>query len=88
MDGQNLEEEIDVLEYSYDILDSVVTMFKDLSSEKYNIIISQCQELLNDIDYILIDEHEQLDEYSKQQLLESRLERYEREIEYRKMQGF
>ena len=87
MDGQNLEEEIDVLEYSYDILDSVVTMLKDLSSEKYNIIISQCQELLNDIDYILIDEHEQLDEYSKQQLLESRLERYEREIEYRKMQG-
>lgn len=88
MDGQNLEEEIDVLEYSYDVLDSVVTMLKDLSSEKYNIIISQCQELLNDIDYILIDEHEQLDEYSKQQLLESRLERYEREIEYRKMQGF
>ena len=88
MDGQNLEEEIDVLEYSYDILDSVVTMLKDLSSEKYNIIISQCQELLNDIDYILIDEHEQLDEYSKQQLLESRLERYKREIEYRKMQGF
>ena len=88
MDGQNLEEEIDVLEYSYDILDSVVTMLKDLSSEKYNIIISQCQKLLNDIDYILIDEHEQLDEYSKQQLLESRLERYEREIEYRKMQGF
>ena len=88
MDGQNLEEEIDVLEYSYDILDSVVTMLKDLSSEKYNIIISQCQELLNDIDYILIDEHEQLDEYSKQQLLESRLERYEREIEYRKMQRF
>ena len=88
MDGQNLEEEIDVLEYSYNILDSVVTMLKDLSSEKYNIIISQCQELLNDIDYILIDEHEQLDEYSKQQLLESRLERYEREIEYRKMQGF
>ena len=88
MDEQNLEEEIDVLEYSYDILDSVVTMLKDLSSEKYNIIISQCQELLNDIDYILIDEHEQLDEYSKQQLLESRLERYEREIEYRKMQGF
>lgn len=88
MDEQNLEEEIDVLEYSYDILDSVVTMLKDLSSEKYNIIISQCQELLNDIDYILIDEQEQLDEYSKQQLLESRLERYEREIEYRKMQGF
>ena len=88
MDGQNLEEEIDVLEYSYDILDSVVTMLKDLSSEKYNIIISQCQELVNDIDYILIDEQEQLDEYSKQQLLESRLERYEREIEYRKMQGF
>lgn len=88
MDGQNLEEEIDVLEYSYDILDSVVTMLKDLSSEKYNIIISQCQELLNDIDYILIDEQEQLDEYNKQQLLESRLERYEREIEYRKMQGF
>ena len=88
MDGQNLEEEIDVLEYSYDILDSVVTMLKDLSSEKYNIIISQCQELLNDIDYILIDEHEQLDEYSKQQLLESRLERYEREIEYKKMHGF
>ncbi len=88
MDGQNLEEEIDVLEYSYDILDSVVTMLKDLSSEKYNIIISQCQELLNDIDYILIDEQEQLDEYSKQQLLESRLERYEREIEYRKVQGF
>ena len=88
MDGQNLEEEIDVLEYSYDILDSVITMLKDLSSEKYNIIISQCQELLNDIDYILIDEQEQLDEYSKQQLLESRLERYEREIEYRKMQGF
>ena len=88
MDGQNLEEEIDVLEYSYDILDSVTTMLKNLSSERYNIIISQCQELLNDIDYILIDEHEQLDEYSKQQLLESRLERYEREIEYRKMQGF
>ena len=88
MDGQNLEEEIYVLEYSYDILDYVVTMLKDLSSEKYNIIISQCQELLNDIDYILIDEQEQLDEYSKQQLLESRLERYEREIEYRKMQGF
>ena len=88
MDGQNLEEEIDVLEYSYDILDSVITMLKDLSSEKYNIIISQCQELLNDIDYILIDEQEQLDEYSKQQLLESRLERYEREIEYKKMQGF
>ena len=63
-------------------------MLKNLSSERYNIIISQCQELLNDIDYILIDEHEQLDEYSKQQLLESRLERYEREIEYRKMQGF
>ena len=88
MDRQNLEEEIDVLEYSYDILDSVITMLKDLSSEKYNIIISQCQELLNDIDYILIDEQQQLDEYSKQQLLESRLERYEREIEYRKMQGF
>ena len=88
MDGQNLEEEIDVLEYSYDILDSVTTMLKNLSSERYNIIISQCQELLNDIDYILIDEQEQLNEYSKQQLLESRLERYEREIEYRKMQGF
>lgn len=88
MDGQNLEEEIDVLEYSYDILDSVTTMLKNLSSERYNIIISQCQELLNDIDYILIDEQEQLDGYDKQQLLESRLERYEREIEYRKMQGF
>ena len=88
MDGQNLEEEIDVLEYSYDILDSVTTMLKNLSSERYNIIISQCQELLNDIDYILIDEQKQLDEYSKQQLLESRLERYEREIEYKKMQGF
>ena len=37
MDGQNLEEEIDVLEYSYDILDSVLPMLKDLSSEKYNI---------------------------------------------------
>ena len=88
MDGQNLEEEIDDVEYSYDILDSVTTMLKNLSSERYNIIISQCQELLNDIDYILIDEQEQLNEYSKQQLLESRLERYEREIEYRKMQGF
>ena len=88
MDGQNLEEEIDTLEYACDILDTVTTMLKNLSSEQYNIIISQCQELLNDIDYILIDEHEQLDEYSKQQLLESRLERYEREIEYRKMQGF
>lgn len=88
MDEQNLEEEIDVLEYSYDILDSVTTMLKNLSSERYNIIISQCQELLNDIDYILIDEQEQLDGYDKQQLLESRLERYEREIEYRKMQGF
>lgn len=88
MDGQNLEEEIDVLEYSYDVLDSVTTMLKNLSSERYNIIISQCQELLNDIDYILIDEQEQLDGYDKQQLLESRLERYEREIEYRKMQGF
>ena len=53
-----------------------------------NFFVLSFQELLNDIDYILIDEHEQLDEYSKQQLLESRLERYEREIEYRKMQGF
>ena len=63
-------------------------MFNDLSSEMYKTIVSQMQELLNDIDYILIDKQEQLDEYTKQQLAESRLERYEREIEYRKMQGF
>ena len=88
MDGQNLEEEIDVLEYTCDVLDTITIMLKSLSSEEYNIMISQCQELLNDIDYILIDKQEQLNRYDKQQLLESRLERYEREIEYRKMQGF
>ena len=63
-------------------------MLKNLSSDEHNIIVSQMQELLSDIDYILIDKQEQLDEYNKQQLIESRLERYEREIEYRKMQGF
>ncbi|MGN1326494.1 MAG: hypothetical protein ACI4VQ_00180 [Clostridia bacterium] len=88
MDGQNLEEEIDILEYTCDVLDTITIMLKNLSSEEYNIMISQCQELLNDIDYILIDKQEQLNRYNKQQLLESRLERYEREIEYRKMQGF
>lgn len=88
MDDENLEEEIDVLEYSYDNIDSIMTMLKNLSSEQYGAMISQCQELLNDIDYILIDKQEQLDKYDKQQLIESRLERYEREIEYREMQGF
>ncbi len=88
MNEENLEEEIDVLECIYDKIDFAMSMFKDLSSENYNAIVSQMQELLNDIDYIIIDKQEQLDEYDKQQLVESRLERYEREIEYRKMQGF
>lgn len=88
MNEKNLEEEIDVLECIYDKIDFAMSMFKDLSSENYNAIVSQMQELLNDIDYIIIDKQEQLDEYDKQQLVESRLERYEREIEYRKMQGF
>lgn len=88
MNEGNLEEEIDVLECIYDKIDFAMSMFKDLSSENYNAIVSQMQELLNDIDYIIIGKQEQLDEYDKQQLVESRLERYEREIEYRKMQGF
>lgn len=88
MNEENLEEEIDVLECIYDKIDFAMSMFKDLSSENYNAIVSQMQELLNDIDYIIIDKQEQLDKYDKQQLVESRLERYEREIEYRKMQGF
>lgn len=88
MDDENLEEEIDVLEYSYDNIDSIMTMLKTLPSEQYKTMISQCQELLNDIDYILVDKQERLDEYDKQQLIESRLERYEREVEYRNLQGF
>lgn len=88
MSEKNLEEEIDILECVYDNIDFAISMFNDLSSEMYKTIVSQMQELLNDIDYILIDKQEQLDEYTKQQLAESRLERYEREIEYRKMQGF
>lgn len=88
MDGQNLEEEIDVLEYSCNVLDDVICALSELPSEKYNTIISQCKELLNDMDYIFIDKQEELDRYSKQQLLESRLERYEKEIEYKKMQDF
>ena len=40
MDGQNLEEEIDVLEYSYNILDSVVTMLKDLSRNYHTPVIA------------------------------------------------
>jgi hypothetical protein len=88
MEDCNLEEEIDTLEYAYDNLDTVISMLKSLSSDKYNTMISQCQELLNDIDYIITDKQEKLDIYDRQQLVESRLERYEREIEYRKMQGF
>lgn len=88
MDNGNLEEEIDTLEYAYDNLDTIITMLKNLSSEEYGFMISQCQELLNDIDYTLIDKQEQLEEYDEQQFLEARLERYEREVEYRKMQGF
>ena len=88
MNEENLEEEIDALEYVFDNIETAINTIKELSSENYNIIVSQMQELLNDIDYILIDKQERLDKYNKQQLMESRLERYEREIEYRKMQGF
>lgn len=88
MGEQDLEEEIDVLDYAYGMLEDSMSALKNLSSEELNTIVSQMQELLNDIDYILIDKQEQLDEYDKQQLAEARLERYEREIEYRKNQGF
>ena len=88
MDNENLEEEIDILEYAYDNLDAIITMLKSLSSEGYGLMISQCQELLNDIDYTLIDKQNQLDEYDRQQFMEYRLERCEREIEYKKIQGF
>ena len=88
MNEQNLEEEIDILEYTLDNLDSLISSLKGLSSKEYELIISQAQELLNDIDYILIDKQQKLDLFSEQQLLESRLERYEREMEYKKMQEF
>ena len=86
--SDNLEEEIDILECVYDNLEMSLIMLKGLSSEEYEMMVSQVQELLNDVDYTLFDKQEQLDEYNEQQLLESRLERYEREIEYQKMQRF
>lgn len=87
MDGQqNLEEEIDTLECIYNNLDSVSNMLKSLSSDGYNVLISQCQELLNDVDYLLIDKQDAYDLLDENQLVETRLERYEREIEYKKIQ--
>ena len=62
MSEKNLEEEIDILECVYDNIDFAISMFNDLSSEMYKTIVSQMQELLNDIDYILIDKQEQLDD--------------------------
>lgn len=85
---QDLEEEIDILEYAWDNLDNVITMLKSISSNEYSATISQAQELLNNIDYTLIDKQEQLDEFNKQQLQELRWERYEREIEYKNLKGF
>lgn len=84
----NLEEEIDILECVYDNLETSLIMLNELCSDEHKMIISQMQELLNDLDYTLFDKQEELDEYNEQELLESRLERYEREIEYQKMQGF
>lgn len=88
MDEQNLEEEVDTLEYVLDNLSAMVYHLKNISSKEYTYVISQMQEVLNDLDYILIEKEEALDNYNEQQLIESRLERYERELEYRKNQGF
>lgn len=88
MDEQNLEEEVDTLEYVLDNLSAMVYHLKNISSKEYVYVISQMQEVLNDLDYILIEKEEALDNYNEQQLIESRLERYERELEYRKNQGF
>ena len=87
MDEQNLEEEIDTLEYVLDDLNAMIYHLKNLSSKQYSYVISQMQELYDDLDYILIEKEDALDNYSKQQLIELRLERYERELEYRKNQG-
>lgn len=83
MENGNLEEEIEALERVFTNIDDAISTLKNLSSNQYGCMISQCQELLNDVDYNLIEKQEMLDSYTKQQLIESRLERYEREIHYR-----
>lgn len=88
MNEQCLEEEIEVLECSYNNLDDIINMLKDLSSEKYGMIISQCQELLNEIDYVLTDKEEELNGLNINQLKENRLQRYEREINYKEKIDF
>ena len=88
MENGNLEEEIEALECVFNNIDDAISTLKNLSSNQYGCMISQCQELLNDIDYSLIDKQEMLDNYTKQQLMESRLERYEREINYKQKQDF
>ena len=88
MDEQNLEEEIDTLEYIFDNIDTATSLLKTLPSEDYNFLLLQSQELLNNIDFVLSDKQDVFDAFCREQLEASRLDRYEREIEYRKMQGF
>lgn len=88
MEEQYLEEEIEVIEYSYNNISDVIAMLKNLSSERYGMLISQCQGLLNDIDYILADKEEELNSYSQQELIESRLERNKRESEAKENLNF
>lgn len=85
---QDLEEEIDVLEYAYDNLEGIINVLKGFSSEGHQEIMVKAQELLNDIDYELMDKEDALDELNEIQLRELRCEKCERELEYQKMKGF
>lgn len=87
MENPNLEEEIDSLEYVYDNLDNVISTLKNLSpSETYNIMISQAQELLNDADYVLIDKQQELDNFTREQLFDLRVERQQREANFKSIE--
>lgn len=87
MERPNLEEEIDSLEYVYDNLDNVISTLRNLSpSETYSIMISQAQELLNDADNVLIDKQQELDNFSREQLFDLRVERQQREANFKLLQ--
>lgn len=87
MENPNLEEEIDSLEYVYDNLDNVISTLKNLSpSETYNIMISQAQELLNNADYVLIDKQQELDNFTREQLFDLRVERQQREANFKSIE--
>ena len=76
---KSLEEEIDILDYSYSCIDSIVSMLKECDSEDYKVPILQAQELLNEIDNLLLNKEDELDDYDEQQLIDSRIERYKKE---------